>query len=51
MLQNLDVFLTKVKWGRGLFSPNFASGNKTFLLLTKAVINFGIIRHGFNLHA
>jgi hypothetical protein len=33
MLQNTDVFLTDVKWKRGLFSPNFASGNKTVLLL------------------
>jgi hypothetical protein len=33
MLENLDVFLTEVKWRRGLLSPNFASGSKTFLLL------------------
>jgi hypothetical protein len=35
ILQNLDIFLTEVKkWlrMRGRLSPNFASGNKNFLL-------------------
>jgi hypothetical protein len=33
ILPNPDVFLTEVKGKKELLSPNFASGNKTLLLL------------------